>query len=151
MEKVHYTYQQAENDCRALAKKLLHYNFEWIVTMARGGLVPACILSQLLDIKKIKIVSIQHYKGTKKVKAGPKILANFIPPVSIKSKILLIDDVVDTGKTMKMALEILKEWGNEVITASLHFKPKQSKDFKPDFWANETEAWIVYPWELRKE
>jgi len=149
MEKVHYTYQQAENDCRVLAKKLSRYNFDWIVTIARGGLVPACILSQLLDIKKIRVVPIQHYKGTKREKAGPKILADFIPPV--KSKILLIDDVVDTSKTMKMALEILKEWGNKVITASLHFKPKQSIDFKPDFWANETEAWIVYPWELRKE
>lgn len=58
--------------------------------------------------------------------------------------VLLVDDVVDTGKTFTDILK--KSHYTRVITAALYYKPHSV--LKPDYYIEETTDWIVFPWEL---
>ena len=65
-----------------------------------------------------------------------------------KKKMLLVDEVADTGDTLKHAVEHVKELGvEEVRSAVLHYKP--TSIVKPDYYMVETTSWTVYPWENR--
>jgi hypoxanthine phosphoribosyltransferase len=68
---------------------------------------------------------------------------------SMKQKrMLLVDEVADTGDTLLHAINHVKELGvKEVRSAVLHYKP--TSVVKPDFFMVETTSWIVYPWENR--
>jgi len=70
------------------------------------------------------------------------------PPPTVEGKIvLLVDDVADTGESLRAAYECLKAKGaRQVETAVLHVKPWRK--FHPSFFVRETDAWVVYPWEL---
>ena len=65
------------------------------------------------------------------------------------SRVLIVDDVLDTGNTARAVLERLKPSGAEVRLATVYWKPNQSQtDIRPDFYVRETDAWIVFPHEL---
>jgi hypothetical protein len=66
-------------------------------------------------------------------------------------KVLLVDDVSDTGKTFVKGVEYLIEIGAEkqnISTVSLHYKPQSV--YKPDFFILETTKWVVYPYEVKE-
>ena len=67
--------------------------------------------------------------------------------VDIKGKkILIVDDISDSGKSLKLAEEHVSSRNPaEIKTATIHYKP--GSIFTPDFFMFRTEAWIVYPWE----
>jgi hypothetical protein len=61
-------------------------------------------------------------------------------------KVLVVDDVSDTGSSLRTAMEHVADRGaSEVRVATLHVKPWTT--FRPDYYAAEVDAWIVYPWE----
>ncbi|NHJ05630.1 MAG: phosphoribosyltransferase, partial [Candidatus Heimdallarchaeota archaeon] len=64
----------------------------------------------------------------------------------VNKKILLVDDVSDSGRSLDFAIKHLSKFNYlEMKTATIHYKPKSI--FKPDFFISETDKWIVYPWE----
>ena len=65
------------------------------------------------------------------------------------SRVLIIDDVLDTGNTAKAVFERLAPFGAEVRLATVYWKPNQNQTkIKPDFYVRETDDWIVFPHEL---
>jgi hypoxanthine phosphoribosyltransferase len=61
-------------------------------------------------------------------------------------KVLVVDDVSDTGESLKAARDhVLERGASDVRTVTVYFKPDSS--FKPDFFANSTADWIIFPWE----
>ena len=67
----------------------------------------------------------------------------------VKENVLIFDDVADSGKTFIMAKEYLLKCGaKSVDTASLFYKPHSS--FKPDYYIYKTNAWVVFPHEMRE-
>jgi len=65
------------------------------------------------------------------------------------SRVLIVDDVLDTGNTARAVLERLKPFGAEVRLATVYWKPNQNQtDIRPDFFVRETDAWIVFPHEM---
>ncbi|MDQ1281507.1 MAG: uncharacterized protein QG670_2772, partial [Thermoproteota archaeon] len=69
-------------------------------------------------------------------------------PVSIsieKKKVLVVDDVSDTGKTLRLVCEEMKKEAVEVKVVTLYCKPWS--EYKPDFCIKTTNAWIIFPWE----
>lgn len=94
------SWEQIQRDCRALAWKLLDIRKDWsrLVTVARGGLVPAAIIARELDIHLVDTVCISSYtireQGTTSILKRPDL-------VGVDETWLLIDDLVDTGKTAK--------------------------------------------------
>ena len=131
--------------CEELVEKTSDYKPDILVGVSRGGLVPLRIFSDMRDIKKIGVLGIQFYKAIGKTNKFPEITHDL--PISIEGKkVLVIDDVADTGTSLIEAVKYVKDKGaKEIRTATLHYKP--TSKIKPDYYITETTAWIIYPWE----
>ncbi|MFQ6087178.1 MAG: phosphoribosyltransferase, partial [Candidatus Bathyarchaeia archaeon] len=119
-----------------------------IVGIARGGWPPARIMSDLLENPELANVKAEFYLGVAKTKSEPVITQ----PVSVSvrgKKVLIVDDVADTGKSLRLVRSHLKEQGaTEVKIATIYYKPWSV--VTPDWYERETSHWIIFPWE-RKE
>lgn len=131
-----------------LGKRILEsgFNPDYLVGIARGGLVPLRILSDLFKNTNVLIVNVKLYKDIGE--RGEKV--TFVQKVDIDlegKKVLLVDDVADTGLTIKAVAEYIKENKkvSELKIATLHYKPWSA--IKPDYYMEEVTEWIVYPWE----
>ena len=131
-----------------LAKKIVDENYrpDTIVGIARGGWIIARVLSDLLDIKEIGNIRVEFYEDVLLTRDHPCITQEVSIEVRGK-KILLCDDVADTGKSLKLAADHLRKKGvSEIKISTLHLKPKSI--VRPNYYVSETAAWIIYPWEI---
>lgn len=119
-----------------------------LVAIARGGWVVARLLSDFLGVEEVASVRVEFYEGINKRKGEARITQPVSASVEEK-KVLLVDDVADTGESLRVARSHLyAEGAVEVKVATLHKKPWSK--VTPDYYAEETDAWIIYPWELRE-
>lgn len=150
MEYIKPSWEEIEKLTEKLAKKIKKsgFKFDWIVGISRGGLIPARLISDYLDFQQLAFIRIEFYKTIGKTKDFPRI----VQPVNVNVKgknVLIVDDVADTGRSLMVAKESIKRKGaKEVRIATLHYKPMST--IKPDFYAAQTTAWIVYPWEKKE-
>ena len=134
----------------SLAEKIREDNFkpDVIVGVSRGGWPPARVMSDLLENPEIANVKAEFYLGVAETKGEPLITQ----PVSVSvrdKEVLLMDDVADTGKSLRLVRVHLKEEGaTEVKIATVYYKPWSV--VIPDYYEKETRSWIIFPWE-RKE
>lgn len=121
---------------------------EVIVGVSRGGWPPARVLSDLLENPNLANVRAEFYLGVAETKGEPALTQ----PVSVKvagKKVLVVDEVADTGKSLQLIKEHLRaEGATEVRIATVYFKPWSI--VKPDYYAKETNRWIVFPWEIKE-
>jgi len=114
-----------------------------IVAIARGGLTFGHICSDFMRIP-VATITIQSYSDIQK-----RGLLSITEPLSmdIQGKhILLVDDVADSGKTLKRAKEYIRSFKPKSITvATLFYKPHS--EFRPDYFAQQTTKWILFPYE----
>ena len=133
-----------------LSSKIRKSNFksDVIVGISRGGWPPARIMSDLLENPELANVKAEFYLGVAKTKSEPVITQ----PVSVSvhgKKILIVDDVADTGKSLRLVRLHLKEQGaTDVKIATIYYKPWSV--VKPDWYERKTSHWVIFPWE-RKE
>jgi hypothetical protein len=141
----HPTYDQIHSDCLDLAKSVLYdgIKFDAIVGLTRGGLVPGVLMSHMLQTP-MEVVSYSSKLG-----AGDNRCYGEEIPVIHAKRILIVDDIADSGKTL---LELVKEYdsrGHEVYTATLYYK--ESSVLEPNYYINMIPAdapWIIFPWEV---
>jgi hypoxanthine phosphoribosyltransferase len=122
------------------------YRPDVIVAIARGGFVPARFVCDFLGISDMTSLKVQHYApgAEKEQRAWVKY------PVGgdiFGQKVLIVDDVNDTGATLKVALEHLHSLGvSDIRTAVLH--EKKNTDLAADYKVIEVGEWhwIIYPW-----
>jgi len=141
------SWRQFENLCFDLAVKLNEggEKFDNIVSISRGGHVISRLLSDLLDVS-IFNVSIQSYEALKQKELK---LTQKLGQYLSDQRILLVDEIVDSGITLGRAKEYLKRLrAKEVISVALHVKPRAM--VRPDYFARETNAWVIYPYEIRE-
>jgi hypoxanthine phosphoribosyltransferase len=119
-----------------------------IVGVFRGGWIPARIMSDLLETPKLANVTTEFYVGVAETKREPSITQSV--SVSVKDKkVLVVDDVADTGESLKLVNSHLKNQGaSEIKIATIYYKPWSIT--VPHYYEKETRCWIVFPWE-RKE
>ena len=131
-----------------LAQKTKEFNPDVLIGISRGGLVPVRLLSDYLNNPNVAIFRIEFYKGIGKTNDLPKITHPLTIDVKNK-KVLIVDDVSDSGKSLIVAKEYIEKLGaKEIRIATIHYKPGSS--FKPDYFVGETDAWIIYPWEKKE-
>ena len=133
-----------------LAKNIQNDGFkaDIIIGVSRGGWLPARVLSDLLENPKLANVTAEFYMGTTQIRRKP-IITQAVS-VSVKDKkILLVDDVADTGESLKLVNSHLKEDGaSEIKIVTIYRKPWSL--IVPDYYAKETCLWIVFPWEIKE-
>lgn len=119
-----------------------------IVAIARGGLTVAQLLSDQLALP-IAAFTVESYKNLKQQQL-PHITYGLSASLSHK-KILLVDDICDTGKTFLRGLTYLEELEvrrEDIKTLALISKPHAQ--YSPDFFAKSTSAWAIFPYEVRE-
>jgi hypothetical protein len=134
----------------SLADKIRKNKFkpDVIVGVSRGGWPPARVLSDLLGNPNLANVRAEFYVGIAETEREPALTQPVSVPVAGK-KVLLVDEVADTGKSLKLVKEhLVKKKASEVKVATVYYKPWSI--VKPDYYEKETRRWVVFPWE-RKE
>ncbi|MFN4133944.1 MAG: phosphoribosyltransferase [Candidatus Hadarchaeales archaeon] len=143
MKKLFLNWEEVKKMVVSLAKKIKNdFDPDVIVGVVRGGLIPGVWISHLLGDKQFRTIHVKYYLGSKR--AEKPVLIEDIG--KIEGKVLVIDDVVDTGSSLSFVVSRLKKKGaKEVRTAALAYKPHSFT--KPDYFIFETDRWIVFPWE----
>lgn len=120
--------------------------FDLIVAIARGGLTVSHILSDFIRLP-ITSFTISSYKDLKQI-SYPKITLHLGNKLHNK-KILLVDDVSDSGKTFIRGIKYLKLLGaKNISTASVFVKPKTK--YIPDYYVKKTDRWIIFPHDVKE-
>jgi hypoxanthine phosphoribosyltransferase len=119
-----------------------------ILGISKGGLIPARILADFLQVSEIITIQVKFYIGIAQTHDEPIIIQPLTVNLSGK-KILIVDDIADTGKSLKIVIEHLESLGiTEIKTATLYFNNRSV--IKPDFYEEITDKWVVFPWEIKE-
>lgn len=140
------SWDQFHRDCRALAWRLSESGpFSAMVTITRGGLVPAAIVARELTIRVIETISIASYHDEKK-QGELAILKDMRPEFRDKggAGILVVDDLVDTGKTAKVMRNLLPN----AHFATVYAKPLGRPLVDTFITEVSQDTWIYFPWDL---
>ena len=119
-----------------------------IVGVARGGSIPARILTDLLETPKLGVIQIEFYVGIAQTTLEPALKQALTTP-AVGKKILLVDDIADSGKSLKLAVAHLQEQGAKEIKTATLYKKLQSA-VTPDFYEKQTTSWVVFPWDTKE-
>ncbi len=140
------SWEQYEKDCLKLARQLKGKKFDKIIAISRGGLIAARILSDLLSIP-ISHITIESYKNLKQKKT---VTITEVPSARFyNQRILLVDEIADSGKTFKRAVSYFKNFQlKKISTLALYIKSHCHPC--PEYFANQIDAWIIFPYELRE-
>ena len=121
------------------------FKTDLIVGVSRGGWAPARVLSDLLENTRTASMKVEFYVGLGKTSSRP-VVTQPVGENAFGKNVLIVDDVSDTGESLKVAIDHLTEKGAKAIkTATLYYKPHSK--FKPDFFVESTGDWIIFPWE----
>lgn len=119
-----------------------------ILGISKGGLIPARILADFLQVSEIITIQVKFYIGIAQTHDEPIIIQPLTVNLSGK-KILIVDDIADTGKSLKIVIEHLESLGiTEIKTATLYLNNRSV--IKPDFYEEITDKWVVFPWEIKE-
>lgn len=136
-----------EAACKFLVQQVEQSGFKptLVVGIAFGGLMPAAYVSTSLRCP-LGTISVTHYNGRERLPVACVSLADLY--VDSKDRLLVVDDVADTGESLLEVKRKLVE--REVLEgnirfATLHKKP--GSKFEPDWYVSVVDDWIQYPWE----
>jgi uncharacterized protein len=132
---------------RELATTIAQDGFQpdLILSIARGGLFAAGALGYALNVKNLHVMNVEYYTGVDERLELPVML----PPVPnvvdlTGAKVLVADDVADTGATLKLVRDFCQDHVAEVRCAVIYEKPKSV--VKCEYVWRRTDQWINFPW-----
>ena len=141
------TWDQFHRDSRALAWRLQGLGpFDALVAITRGGLVPAAIVARELNIRVVESVAMKSYDHQNQ--AGIKVLKPIAEEVLAMArngdKVLIVDDLVDTGATARAVRDMLPG----AHFATVYAKPKGREMVDTFITEVSQDTWIFFPWDL---
>ncbi len=120
------------------------YEPDMILGIARGGLLPAGAMGYALSVKNVYTMNVEFYTGVDERLEVPRILPPAPDFVDLShGKILVVDDVADTGHTLKSVEEFCEGKVGEVRTACIY--EKSHSVVKCDYVWKRTDQWINFP------
>jgi xanthine phosphoribosyltransferase len=145
MEKYYYGYDEFLGDVKTLHHQIRDFAPDTLLAIARGGLTLGHLLANAMDTRRLYALNSIHYEGTRKLDT----LHIFnIPDLADARRVLLLDDIADSGETLAAVLEKLRELYPDATykVATLFYKPDSL--VRPDFTVKEAPAWIDFFWEV---
>jgi uncharacterized protein len=126
-----------------LAQKILDsaYQSNLIVAVARGGFIPARLLSSRLQIQRMSSIGIT-YQGSDRT---TRIIYSVPTPIGNSDRILLVEDALETARSLSDAYEVLAQDAAEVRTAAYYYRPDSI--VSPDFSLGMKSSIPKFPWE----
>jgi len=140
----YYSYDDFVEDTRKLVKESRSFEADTLLAIARGGLTLGHAYAHAVDNRRLFAINSILYEKDKKSQSCE--IFN-MPELADAKKVLLLDDIVDSGQTIKEVLTLLKKCFPHVEfkIASLFYKP--SAVIQPDFTVHEAKEWIEFFWE----
>jgi hypoxanthine phosphoribosyltransferase len=141
------SYERFGVAARELAEIVVEDGYEpdWIVGIARGGLLIAGAIGYALSIKNIATMNVEFYTDVEERLDMPVLLPPVLNLLDLTdTKVLVVDDVADTGETLKMVLDLLATSVAEVRSLVIYEKSRSM--VKADFVWKRTDQWINFPW-----
>jgi xanthine phosphoribosyltransferase len=141
------SWDQFHRDCRALTWRLNEIgSFRAVIAITRGGLVPAAIVARELGVRVIDTVCVTSYDHTKQ--GDLKVLKHISPATSQLGEgtgkgLLIVDDLVDTGKTAKLVRAMLPD----AHFAAVYAKPMGRPLVDTFITEVSQDTWIFFPWD----
>lgn len=127
-----------------------------IIAIARGGLILAGAIGYAIGIKAMGAINVEFYTDVGRTLDEPTVLPPLMDASELPGKkVLVVDDVADSGKTLRMVMELLRHEGLqlggasvpvEARSACIYLKPRSVH--RPDYVWRETDKWINFPWSV---
>ena len=142
MEKIYYAYDEFREDLKALTQKI-DQEFDVLIPISRGGLSMGQMLGEFYDIREVYAINTIGYDDTKKL---DEVRVFNVPQLEEHQKVLIVDDIVDSGDTLLKVLKVLTEQYPTVkfYTASIFYKP--TAIIEPTWHVKEPKGWIEFFW-----
>ena len=141
-------WQDSYDQCYFVYEQIVSSNFkpDVIIGVARGGWVPGRLLADFLHIKETVNIKVEAYELIGETDVEASVTQDIQVNIEGK-KVLVVDDVADSGESLVAVYNSLKARNTESVkTATIYYKPRSA--IKPDYFAEETTAWVIFPWEL---
>jgi hypoxanthine phosphoribosyltransferase len=121
-------------------------DYDVMLAITRGGLVPAGMLAYRLGIRNILVAAVEYYDNEGHPGPKPTFLQFPADPQLRGQRVLIVDEVWDSGTTIHAVTERVRRAGGLPVTAVLHYKPEKSVvPGAPDHHVVTTDRWVVYP------
>jgi xanthine phosphoribosyltransferase len=145
----HVSWDQIHRDSRALAWRLDGRGPDggaWraVVAITRGGMAPAMIVARELDIRTVDTISVKSYDWQKQGEAVEVLKAPDAALMGDGTGILVVDDLVDTGKT----LELVRRLYPNAHFATVYAKPQGRSMVDTYITEVSQDTWIFFPWDM---
>src|SRR6056297_573324 len=140
----HVSWDQLHRDARALAWRLQDTgSWKAVVAITRGGMAPAMIVARELDIRTVDTISVKSYNH--QTQSAPEVIKSPDPDVVKDGEgVLIVDDLVDTGRT----LEVVRQLMPKAHVATVYAKP-MGRDMVDTFVTEVSQdTWIFFPWDM---
>jgi hypothetical protein len=118
-----------------------------VVAITRGGLVPAGMLAYRLNLREILVAGAEFYRSEGGTHPAP-VIGHF-PDAALLAgqRVLVVDEVWETGETMTEVMARVRAAGGTAVSAVIHYKPGRSRVAgAPDHWAATVHDWVTYPY-----
>jgi uncharacterized protein len=119
-----------------------------IVALTRGGWVPARLLADRLGIHRLVSIRLQHWGITAKPSGKAELTEGLSGPVN-GERVLVVDDITDTGESLQLAVEAVRAAGAREVQSATFLHIDHAK-FLPDYVAEEIPrdrwVWVIFPW-----
>ena len=145
----HVSWDQLHRDARALAWRLDGQgpgeggSWKAVVAITRGGMAPAMIVARELDIRMVDTVSVKSYHH--QTQSEPVVIKS--PDMNVVGDgtgVLVIDDLVDTGRTLEAVIDLMPK----AHIATVYAKPKGRPMVKTFITEVSQDTWIFFPWDM---
>ena len=138
-----YKYESFHNDVNYLIKHAKEYNPDIILAVARGGVTLGHFMAERMNLRSLFTLNSIHYDDQKKLES---IDVFNIPQLGEDKRVLVVDDIVDSGESMEEIMKILKEkYPKNVFKSAVLFYKKEAI-YQPDFKCHEAKEWIEFFW-----
>jgi uncharacterized protein len=148
VEKDYQTWEGIADQVEALAEKLKGEKFDVMMAITRGGMIPGSLLGYRLSMRNIVVAAVEFYDDVTGARGSQPTFLQFpSDPLLNGKRVLIVDEVWDSGRTIQAVATRVHQAGGTPFTAVLHYKPRMSETaLEPDYYVLATNAWIVYPW-----
>ena len=145
MEKYYYGYDEFLGDIKELHRQIADFAPDTLLAIARGGLTMGHLLANAMDTRRLFALNSIHYEGSRKLDT----LEIFnIPDLSDARKVLILDDIADSGETLLAVLDKLQTLYPEVEFRIATLFDKPGSLIRPDYSIKEAPGWIDFFWEV---
>jgi len=141
---IHYEYDRFKNDISALSTLCESFQPDTIVAIARGGMTLAHALSMQLDVRNLQSIRIESYDGSRQ---RDSVTIAGECDFGDSHRVLIVDDIVDTGQTLDKLLKTLHTRHPHIIFKSVAIYTKPTALIQPDYSLHEATGWIEFFWE----